>query len=66
MPKTYENTKWDFLWFYSRYWLSLLALTLLKKLKVCLQISNELHNDVLSYRQDSLSDVRLWDWISEQ
>ena len=26
------------------------ALTLLEKLRICLQMSNELHNDVLHYR----------------
>ena len=36
MPNTYDNIKVDFQ-------------TWLEKLRICLQISNELHNDVLRY-----------------
>ena len=35
-------------------WLSLGALNWLEKLRIYLQISNELHNDILRYRQFSL------------
>ena len=47
MPKTYDNIKANFLWLLSRHWLSLRALTWLKKLKMCFQISNELYDDVI-------------------
>ena len=50
MPKTNNTIKVDFLWLKSRYWLSLGALTWLEMLRICLQISNELHDDVLCHR----------------
>ena len=56
-PKTYYNIKEDFLWLQSRYWLSFRALTLLEKLRICPQISNELHNVALRYRFFSLGST---------
>ena len=50
IAKTFNNIKVAFLWLQNRYWLSLLALIYLEKLGTCLQISNELHNNVLRYR----------------
>ena len=57
MPKTYDNIKVDFIWLWSRYWLFLGALTWLEKLIIYLQISNELHNDILRYRQRSFGYI---------
>ena len=56
MRKTY-NIKVDFLWLWSRYWLSLGALNWLEKLRIYLQISNELHNNILRYRQFSVEQI---------
>ena len=50
MPKTNDNIKLDFLRLQGRCWLSLRARTLLDKLRICLQILNKLHNDILSFR----------------
>ena len=49
MPKTYKNIKEDFLRLKTGYWLSLRAQTWLQKLRIRLQISNELLDDVLRY-----------------
>ena len=49
MPKTYKNIKVDFLRLKTRYRLSLRAQTWLQKLRIRLQISNELRDDVLRY-----------------
>ena len=50
MAKSYDNIKVHFIWLESRYWLSLRAVTLLEKLRICLQISSELNNVVLRCR----------------
>ena len=50
MLKTFDKTKVDFILLKRRYLPSLQTLTSLKKLRICLQISNELHSDDLCYR----------------
>ena len=50
MLKTHNNIRVDFLWLRCRYCLSLRALTSLEKFRICLQISNEFHRDVIRYK----------------